>query len=149
MAEYHVGCRAFAIYAGTLNAKNKNLWQNKTQCTDEAINAVRDYMVQELLGGFDCMKAKTSGYEWTLKDGMVVESRNGACKLAIQAPKSFKIYREEIYVQIKLANLMGQEASPALLDKASELLANKNNVKIIYDIKYARKSNKIFKFNVF
>ena len=29
MAEYHVGCGAFAIYAGTLNAKNKNLWQNK------------------------------------------------------------------------------------------------------------------------
>ena len=24
-------------YAGTLNAKNKNLWQNKTECTDEAI----------------------------------------------------------------------------------------------------------------
>ena len=43
MAEYHVGCGAFAIYAGTLNAKNKNLWQNKTECTDEAINAVRDY----------------------------------------------------------------------------------------------------------
>ena len=75
MAEYHVGCGAFAIYAGTLNAKNKNLCQNKTECTDEAINAVRDYMVQELLGGFDCNKAKTSGYKWTLKDGSVVELR--------------------------------------------------------------------------
>lgn len=63
MAEYHVGCGAFAIYAGTLNSKNKNLWQNKTECTDEAINAVRDYMVQELLGGFDCLKAVSSGYE--------------------------------------------------------------------------------------
>ncbi len=30
MAEYHVGCGAFAIYAGTLNSRNKNLWQNKT-----------------------------------------------------------------------------------------------------------------------
>ena len=75
MAEYHVGCGAFAIYAGTLNAKNKNLWQNKTECTDEAINAVRDYMVQKLLGGFDCNKAISSGYEWTLKDGRVVELR--------------------------------------------------------------------------
>lgn len=55
----------------------------------------------------------------------VVESRNGTCKIAIQAPRSFKIYREEIYVQIKLANLMGQESSPALLDKASELLSKK------------------------
>lgn len=72
MAEYHVGCGAFAIYAGTLN-KSKTLWQNKTECTDEAINAVRDYMVQELLGGTECKKAKSSGYEWSLKDGRVVE----------------------------------------------------------------------------
>ena len=75
MAEYHVGCGAFAIYAGTLNGRNKNLWRSKTECTDEAINAVRDYMVQELLGGFDCGKATTSGYEWALKDGRVVELR--------------------------------------------------------------------------
>ena len=75
MAEYHVGCGAFAIYAGTLNARNKNLWQNKTECTDEAINAVRDYMVQELLGGFDCKNGNTGGYEWTLKDGRTVELR--------------------------------------------------------------------------
>ena len=75
MTEYHVGCGAFAIYAGTLNSRNKNLWQNKTECTDEAINAVRDYMVQELLGGFDCSKGNTSGYEWKLKDGRIVELR--------------------------------------------------------------------------
>ena len=64
----------------------------------------------------------------------VVESRNGTCKIAIQAPRSFKIYREEIYVQIKLANLMGQESSPALLDKASELFTKKD-VKINTQIK--------------
>lgn len=75
MAEYHVGCGAFAIYAGTLNKRNPSLWQNKSECTDEAINAVRDYMVQELLGGFDCRKATSSGYEWTLKNGKVVELR--------------------------------------------------------------------------
>ena len=32
-------------------------------------------MIQELLGGFDCNKAVSSGYEWTLKDGRVVELR--------------------------------------------------------------------------
>lgn len=57
----------------------------------------------------------------------VVESRNGTCKIAIQAPKSFKIYREEIYVQIKLANLMGQESSPASLDQASKLLSKEKS----------------------
>lgn len=75
MAEYHVGCGAFAIYAGTLNSRNKNLWQNKTECTDEAICAVRDYIVQECLGGLNCEKATSGGYEWTLKDGRVVELR--------------------------------------------------------------------------
>ena len=74
MAEYHVGCGMAGIYAGTLN-KDKTMWQNKTEVTDEAIGAVRDYMVQELLGGLDCSKATTSGYEWTLKDGRVVELR--------------------------------------------------------------------------
>lgn len=61
MAEYHVGCGAFGIYAGTLNSRNKNMWRNKTECTDEAICAVRDYLVQELLGGLDCKKATSSG----------------------------------------------------------------------------------------
>lgn len=74
MAEYHVGSGLFAIYAGTLN-KDKTMWKNKTECTDEAIEAVRDYMVAETLGGFDCTKAKTGGYEWTLKDGRTVELR--------------------------------------------------------------------------
>lgn len=75
MAEYHVGCGAFAIYAGTLNSRNKSLWQNKTECTDEAIAAVRDYMVQECLGGFSCKKAHSGGWAWKLKDGRSVELR--------------------------------------------------------------------------
>lgn len=75
MAEYHVGCGAFAIYAGTLNSRNKAMWQNKTECTDEAIGAVRDYMVSECLGGFDCRNGRSGGYEWTLKDGRIVELR--------------------------------------------------------------------------
>ena len=72
MAEYHVGCGAFAIYAGTLN-KNKTMWNNKTECTDEAIAAVRDYMVEKHLGGFDCKKANCGGCAWMLKDGRIVE----------------------------------------------------------------------------
>lgn len=75
MAEYHIGCGAFAIYAGTLNGKNKNLWQNKTECTDEALCAVRDYLVQERLGGISCEKASSGGYAWTLSDGRTVELR--------------------------------------------------------------------------
>lgn len=47
MAEYHVGCGAFGIYAGTLNSRNKNLWQNKTDVTNEAVSAVAQYLLQE------------------------------------------------------------------------------------------------------
>ena len=74
MADYHIGCGAFAIYAGTLN-KNKTMWKNKSECTDEAITAVRDYMVQELCGGTECRIANNGGYSWTLKDGREVELR--------------------------------------------------------------------------
>lgn len=72
MAEYHVGCGAFGIYAGTLNSKNKNLWQNKTECTDEALCAVRDYLIQKCRGGLHGDNP-SGGYEWTLKDGRVVK----------------------------------------------------------------------------
>lgn len=47
MAEYHVGCGAFGIYAGTLNSKNKALWQNKSEVTNEAVSAVAQYLLQE------------------------------------------------------------------------------------------------------
>lgn len=75
MAEYHVGCGAFGIYAGTLEPKNKSMWRNKSDVTEEAIEAVRDHMVMELLGGFSCSKASSSGWVWALKDGRVVELR--------------------------------------------------------------------------
>ena len=75
MSEYHIGAGAFGIYAGTLNSKNKTLWQNKSNCTDEALCAVRDYMVSELLGGFKNPKTNKGGYVWTLGDGREVELR--------------------------------------------------------------------------
>lgn len=87
MAEYHVSCGVFGIYAGTLNPKNKNLWQNKSDVTDEALGAVREYMIQELLGGYDCTKAKSSGYEWTLKDGRTVELRVTVREALPEPPK--------------------------------------------------------------
>lgn len=42
MAEYHVACGAFGIYAGTLN-KQKTMWQNKSDVTEEARQAVIQY----------------------------------------------------------------------------------------------------------
>ena len=52
----------------------------------------------------------------------VVDSRNGQCKIAIDADKDVKIYREEIYYQIKLANLIGKESNVNTVDSVSNLL---------------------------
>ena len=69
MIDYHVGCGALGyIYAGTLK-KNGKEWQNKTECTDEALCAVRDCLYAEAV-----MENRTvHGYEWTRKDGRIVE----------------------------------------------------------------------------
>ena len=57
----------------------------------------------------------------------VVESKNGYCKIAIKADKNVKIYREEIYLQIKLANLIGTNAKPSAVDSVSQLIKDGNN----------------------
>ena len=52
----------------------------------------------------------------------VVESKNGNCKIAIEADRSVKIYREEIYYQIKLANLIGKNSNVSSVDSVSDLI---------------------------
>ena len=48
MPEYYVGCGVFGIYAGTLNSKNKSLWQSKTECANEVIDSVEYLKDNEL-----------------------------------------------------------------------------------------------------
>ena len=69
MAEYHVGCGAFGIYAGTINKKG-DMWINSTECTDEAVIAVCDYLRGKIEDG-----KNSFGYRWTLKDGRTVSLR--------------------------------------------------------------------------
>ena len=67
--KYHIGCGLFGIYAGIL--KNASEWKDKSECTDEALEAVRDYLCQEFL-----KDGQTSGgYEWKRKDGKKVTLR--------------------------------------------------------------------------
>ena len=58
----------------------------------------------------------------------VVEAKNGYCKIAIKADKNVKIYREEIYLQIKLANLIGTNTKPSAVDSVSQLIKESNNL---------------------
>lgn len=45
MTEYHVGCGAFGIYAGKLN-KNKTKWIEKSEVTDECVDAAALYLLK-------------------------------------------------------------------------------------------------------
>ena len=54
----------------------------------------------------------------------IVDSRNGQCKIAIEADKDVKIYREEIYYQIKLANLVGKNTNVNTVDSVADLMKN-------------------------
>jgi len=77
MAEYHVGCGIAGIYAGTVK-KNGEEWKSKSEVTDEAICAVRDWFMMN--------KPKDKeqfGYVWDKKDGghvtlLVMESADSA-----------------------------------------------------------------------
>lgn len=44
MAEYHVGCGAFGIYAGILNKKG-DMWLHKSDVTDEVIGCAAQYLL--------------------------------------------------------------------------------------------------------
>lgn len=60
----------FGIYAGTLMPEREEkprMWRHKSEVTDEAICAVRDYMLENSIKEND---GKTEGgYEWKRKDG--------------------------------------------------------------------------------
>ncbi len=69
--------------------------------------------------------SRKNGQKIMINDNIVitvVESRNGQCKLAIDADMDVKIYREEIYYQIKLANLVGKSTDVKSVDSVSNLL---------------------------
>lgn len=52
----------------------------------------------------------------------ILESKMDNCKIAINAPKDVKIYREEVYVQIQNANRQSESTSLADLGSLSDLM---------------------------
>lgn len=79
----------------------------------------------------------------------IVESKNGSCKIAIEADKDVKIYREEIYLQIKLANLVGTNTKVSAVDSVNDLIKggtvlndknpdNAGNDEVVVDVKKSK-----------
>ncbi len=69
--------------------------------------------------------SRKNGQKIMINDNIVitvVDARNGQCKIAIDADRDVKIYREEIYYQIKLANLVGKNTDVSAVDSVANLL---------------------------
>lgn len=69
------------------------------------------------------------GQKIMINDNIVItiaDIKSGQCRIAIEADKDVKIYREEIYYQIKLANLVGKETDANAVDSVSNLLKKEN-----------------------
>lgn len=69
--------------------------------------------------------SRKNGQKIMINDNIVitvVEAKNGQCKIAIDADKDVKIYREEIYYQVKLANLISKNTNITTVDSVSDLL---------------------------
>ncbi len=63
MAEYHVGFGGDGVYVVSVK---KNTWKDRRRVTEEAICAVRDYLLSEMRPGH-----RTHGYQWVI-DGKKV-----------------------------------------------------------------------------
>ncbi|MBR1907902.1 carbon storage regulator CsrA [bacterium] len=56
----------------------------------------------------------------------ILESKNDNCKIAIEAPKDVKVYREEVYKQIKSSNQMSTD-SLTDLSQLADLMPKTND----------------------
>lgn len=52
----------------------------------------------------------------------ILDSRFDNCKIAIEAPREVKIYREEVYQQIQFSNKMSNKSSAESLDTLTSLI---------------------------
>ena len=66
----------------------------------------------------------------------ILDSKFDLCKIAINAPKEVKIYREEVYKQIQLSNEMSNKASAEAIDSLVSLVNQ--------DLETGKKANKVF-----
>lgn len=56
----------------------------------------------------------------------ILESKNDNCKIAIEAPRDVKVYREEVYKQIMQSNQISNDTSKDALSSLSSLMPAPN-----------------------
>lgn len=84
--------------------------------------------------------ARKNGQKIIINDNIeitILESKFDNCKIAIEAPRDVKIYREEVYKQIQLSNKLSNKVSVDAIDSLTNLvkpnteIPKKNNKVII------------------
>ncbi len=73
--------------------------------------------------------SRKNGQKIIINDEIVItilDAKNDNCKIAIDAPKDVKIYREEVYEQIQEANKQSDSVSLEALGDLSNLMPPKN-----------------------
>lgn len=65
----------------------------------------------------------------------ILDSKFDICKIAIEAPRDVKIYREEVYKQIQLSNKLSNRTSLDTIDSLTSLVSA--------DADVTQKTNKI------
>lgn len=85
--------------------------------------------------------ARKNGQKIIINDNIeitILESRFDNCKIAIEAPRDVKIYREEVYKQIQATNKLSNKVSLDILDSIDSLATKVNQEKAV-----TKKTNKI------
>lgn len=74
--------------------------------------------------------SRKNGQKIIINDEIVItilDAKNDNCKIAIDAPKNVKIYREEVYEQIQEANKQSDNVSLEALGNLSDLMPTSQN----------------------
>lgn len=59
----------------------------------------------------------------------ILESKFDSCKIAINAPKEVKIFREEVYKQIQMTNKLSNKASLDSIESLTSIVNSDGEVK--------------------
>lgn len=73
--------------------------------------------------------SRKNGQKIIINDEIVItilDAKNDNCKIAIDAPKDVKIYREEVYEQIQEANKQSDSVSLEALGDLSNIMPTNN-----------------------
>lgn len=78
---------------------------------------------------------------------LVIECSQNIVKLGISAPRDVKVYREEVYREIKYANIKSNETTSELVSQLENLIPKENKTEDAKSVQWNKKTKIIKKKN--